>query len=526
MRFWAQIVAGVFLLLSCGKHARAEPLSDNRFLVVVGANVGLANDDPLRYAESDAERFRDLVVELGGVPSERAFLVLGSKPENLWRVLSEVRGRVAELSRMGRSSTLIFYFSGHGDGEAIHLPSTLVPLSELRRELAAIPARLQISLLDACRTGGRVKGITRGPSVQVAVGPEGPHGRVELRASSEGEAAQESEELEGAIFSHFLVSGLRGAADADNDGGVTLGELYSYTFRRTLQRSSTAHVLQHPELAADLSGAGEVVLTRPKLASAFLDVPATAGRYLIFSMPSSRVVGELSGAGASRLAVPNSRILVVRRLGDDTRVAQLDLTMGGSRSLTEGDFRPIAREQLVTRGGRLALRSLQIDESVGLEWASKRAETMALSTAVRLAYLSTFEYALEARFVAGGVNTGEVGPARIVGDARALGLAALVGVRSVWGRTTLTIALGPEIRSTWQQMQRADGLRSETRSFAEVGARTVLRFGFPVGRDMTVSGEAAFIPLLRREGRDEGKPGDTLALHTVLAGNIGFGYAF
>jgi hypothetical protein len=527
MKALAQLLFCVCTLTLYVRNANAEPLADNRFVVVVGANVGTASDDPLRYAESDAERVRDLMVELGGVPAERAFLLLGGKPEGLWRVLSEVRGRVAELSRMGRSSTVLFYFSGHGDGEALHLPSGLILLGDLRRELSAIPARLQITMLDACRTGGRLKGITRGPSVQVALGPEGPHGKVELRASSEGEAAQESEELEGAVFTHFLVSGLRGAADADADGGVTLGELYSYTFRRTLLRSGTAQVLQHPELAVDLSGAGEVVLSRPKLASATLDVPANPGRYLIFSMPSSRVVGELSGIGASRLAVPATRLLVVRRHGEDTRVAEPDLSMGGARTLGEADFRPIAREQLVTRGGRMALRSLQIEETVGFEYAPRRAETAALTTALRLSYLGALEYAVEARFVAGNVSTNTPSEAtRAVGDARAVGLSAMVGIRTVWGdRVRLSFGVGPELRVGWQRLDdRNEGKANQNNTFTELGPRTALRFGMPVGRDITVSGEAALTPLFRREHEPNGS--QSIAVHTVVAGNVGFGYAF
>jgi hypothetical protein len=518
------LLAVLFILTSYVRSTKAEPLADNRFVVVVGANVGTAADDPLRYAESDAERLRDLFVELGGVPPERAFLLLGGKPEGLWRVLSEVRGRVAELSRMGKSSTVLFYFSGHGDGEALHLPAGLILLSDLRRELAAVPARLQIRMLDACRTGGRVKGVTRGPSVQVALGPEGPHGTVELRASSEGEAAQESEELEGAIFTHFLISGLRGAADTDADGGITLNELYSYAFRRTLMRSGTAQVLQHPELAVDLSGAGEVVLTRPKLASATLDVPANPGRYLIFSMPSSRVVGELSGIGASRLAVPATRLLVVRRHGEDTRVAEPDLSMGGAKTLGEADFRPVAREQLVTRGGRMALRSLQIEETVGFEWGTQRAETAALSTALRLSYLGALEYALEARFIAGNVSIGEPKP-YYFGDARSIGMSAMIGLRTVWGdRARLSFLIGPEVRVGWQRLDDERGVANEDHSFTELGPRTSFRFGMPVGRDMTVSGEVAFAPLFRRE-RERDKP-SYIAAHAVLAGNVGFGYVF
>jgi hypothetical protein len=49
--------------------------------------------------------------------------------------------------------------------------------------------------------------------------PDESRGTVELRASSLGEAAQESAELSGAVFTHFLISGLRGGADAAGRGG-------------------------------------------------------------------------------------------------------------------------------------------------------------------------------------------------------------------------------------------------------------------------------------------------------------------
>jgi hypothetical protein len=527
MKAFAQLLCGLLILTLYVGKAKAEPLADNRFVVVVGDDVGSANDDPLRYAQSDAERFRNTLVELGGVPNDRQFLLLGEKPEALWRTLSEVRGHVTELSNMGRSSTLIFYFSGHGDGEALHLSKGLILLSDLRRELAAVRARLQITMLDACRTGGRVKGITRGPPVQVALGPQGPHGTIELRASSEGEAAQESEELKGAIFSHFINSGLRGAADADGDGGITLSELYSYTFRQTLMKSGTAQVVQHPELLVDLAGAGEVVLTRPKTASATISVPANPGRYLVFSIPSSRMVGELSGVSGPRLAVPQTQLLVVRRNGEDTRVAEVDLSMGGNKALGESDFRPIAREQLVTRGGRLSLHNFQIEEAVGLEWASRRAETAALTTTIRLTYQSALEYTLEGRFVAGGVDTRESAgdPNGYTGYARTIGFSGTVGVRAVWGdRLRLSFGIGPEIRFSWQRLDDPRGVANEDNTFTEIGPRTALRFGMPIGREITVSGEAAFTPLFRREHETDNST--TIAVHTVLAGNIGLGYAF
>ena len=120
----------------------------------------------------------------------------------------------------------------------------MLSLADLRREIASVPADLHVSILDACRGGGgRAKGVHRGPSFALAVAPDAPRGTVELRASSLGEAAQESEELAGAVFTHYVISGLRGGADTDGDGRVTLAELYSYTYRQTMLRTGTGVAL-------------------------------------------------------------------------------------------------------------------------------------------------------------------------------------------------------------------------------------------------------------------------------------------
>src|SRR5579863_5788285 len=114
--------------------ARAWAAPDHRIAVVVGANFGAPDDEPLRYAEADARRMRDLLVQLGEVRPERALLVLGGGPAQLMGALNEARGRAAELSGAGQDVTLVFYFSGHGDEDSLHLPRGNLPLADLRRE--------------------------------------------------------------------------------------------------------------------------------------------------------------------------------------------------------------------------------------------------------------------------------------------------------------------------------------------------------------------------------------------------------
>jgi len=88
----------------------------------------------------------------------------------------------------------------------------------------------------------------------------------------------------------------------------------------------------------------------------------------------------------------------------------------------------------------------------------------------------------------------------------------------------LSFGIGPEIRFSWQHLDDPYGVANEDNSFTEIGPRTALRFGMPVGRDITLSGEAAFTPLFRRE--HETDRSTTIAVHTVLAANVGLGYSF
>ncbi|HEX3759440.1 MAG TPA: hypothetical protein VHW23_12075, partial [Kofleriaceae bacterium] len=57
-----RIALAVAALVVASGAARAE----QRYALVIGANPGWSQDRPLRYAENDAERIRDVLVSLGG----------------------------------------------------------------------------------------------------------------------------------------------------------------------------------------------------------------------------------------------------------------------------------------------------------------------------------------------------------------------------------------------------------------------------------------------------------------------------
>ncbi|MBI4254682.1 MAG: caspase family protein, partial [Candidatus Rokubacteria bacterium] len=65
------------------------------------------------------------------------------------------------------------------------------------------------------------------------------------------------------IFTYYLVQGLRGAADANRDGIVSLQELYAYLEREVGRKSRAVGGNQHPVMKGELEGALPLVPVKP-----------------------------------------------------------------------------------------------------------------------------------------------------------------------------------------------------------------------------------------------------------------------
>ena len=533
-------ILGVILggMLALVGPAAAAPHHDT-VAVIVGANLGTADDEPLRYAESDARRIRELLIELGGVRPERAILVERGTPDQVVQAINQAMGRAAEMVAAGSEVAFLFYYSGHGDDQALHLSRGTVSLAELRQLVARVPASVRVSILDACRTGGHRKGTRRGPSFGLAVAPDSPHGTVVLRAASVGEAAQESEELGSAVFTHFLVSGLRGAADSDGDGQVTLAELYGYAYRKTLLRTGLGAAAQHPSLELELAGAGELVLSRLAKASGFVELPAGADRYLVFSQPGDTVLGEVGGDGG-QLALPAGHFLVIRRTGGSAAIALIDLSLGGRRRLRPSEFRPVAPEELVARGGMIELRRWRIEPQLGVELAPGGIEDVAVRAGALLGYsLGRFnlhvdplglvngrlELDLEAAYVSGSISG-----AGLRGRQHTITGGPSLAIKFFPRLATLALMLGVELRYSWERLEYNVILQSTGPStqFFSVGPRAGLRLTLPLGHHLTASVTATVAALLRSVDAAHDTRGFQvqLSVHPVVFFTAGLGYQF
>lgn len=334
----------------CAVAYAAEPA---RILLAIGQNVGSSSDEALRYAERDAERFAEVFTTLGEVAPERAYVVNAATSERVRGVIAEIRGRASEL----RDVILLVYVSSHADSVGFHLADGHLPFAELRSLLSTVPARLRVVVTDACTSGAMIRnrgGRSIKPFALDLEEGQRIEGEVYITSTGPNESAQEWEALGGGLFTHHLLSGLRGAADRDGDGRVSLFEAHSYVYDQTLSASIQARAgLQHPSHDIDLHGKGDVMLTRTTmLGSGLLFTSGAAGRYIVTTALGGDLVAEINKTEVRdvRLALPAGRYLVRKPEGAFVRVGEAVVLPNTLASVRDRDMERVPYTEVARRG--------------------------------------------------------------------------------------------------------------------------------------------------------------------------------
>jgi len=283
---WSAVLAGAAGAGSdalAGPGERGDHDSLRRFALIASSNDGGQGRLPLRFADSDARAMADVLEHLGGLRQEDMVVLTGARRGSFFASFERVRAAMRQAGGPGRRE-LFIYYSGHSDEEGLLLAGERVSYRELRQWIDATDADVRIAILDSCASGAliRLRGGTRRPPFLRDVSTDA-RGHAFLTASSADEAAQESDRIGAAFFTHYLVSGLRGAADITHDGLVTLAEAYQFAYHETLQHTArTSAGAQHPAYDMELAGIGDLVLTdlRSSSASLVLD-ERVAGRVYV-----------------------------------------------------------------------------------------------------------------------------------------------------------------------------------------------------------------------------------------------------
>jgi hypothetical protein len=347
--------------LTAGPATEPPALPPAAYALIVGSNAGGPGQKPLRYAESDAQRMAEVLVTLGGYDATRVTRLLAPSAGELAAEIDRLSAALQAHARAGEPSRFFFYYSGHARADALNIGNAEVALRDLRARLLELPASLSIVVLDACQSGAfaRTKGATPATDFSFnSVEKLSTQGIAVIASSSGEELSQESDELQSSHFTHHWLVALRGAGDANHDGAVTLAEAYEYAYGRTLATTSTTTIgEQHVTLEMDLTGHGEVALTRPLEARARLVVPkGVKARVLLQHLPSYSVAAELDKTSADelRLALPAGRYQATVRLPNQVLRCTYQLADGLATELSFDRCKRVELEVASAKGGGAA----------------------------------------------------------------------------------------------------------------------------------------------------------------------------
>jgi Flp pilus assembly protein TadD len=206
------------------------------------------------YAGADARSIADALVDSARLAKTDVLLLTDAEASHQ-KILRAVHEWIPR--RASPDALVYVYYAGLGtivpsSGEAALIPwdgnpeqaDRLIPVKALYDALSAARVRQTILLLDTCfiAGGGRCPSLRPNQARSGAVLPLGiipDNGVIAFVASSGKEASLEFPRVKHGLFTHYLVNGLYGEADRDENGRLTLGELVQFTREQVTETAWT-----------------------------------------------------------------------------------------------------------------------------------------------------------------------------------------------------------------------------------------------------------------------------------------------
>ncbi len=241
------------------KAAQAREGRPTLWLLSVGISDYEDRRLELRYADVDAQ---EIAKAFGQSVHQRIYAdvhtrVLTNDGVTRESVLQEMQ---SFLGQAGPEDVVAIFMAGHGvrdgaTGTYYFLPYSATPenlvttglrMSDFNEVILVLRQNVGrvVLLLDTCYSGAFEIDKRAVPSaVDLARDISAAEGLYVLAAAKPGEQSQEDSELEQGVFTYALLEGLRGAADSNSDGLLSLADLFGYV-ARTVPRLTEGR--QHP----------------------------------------------------------------------------------------------------------------------------------------------------------------------------------------------------------------------------------------------------------------------------------------
>lgn len=242
----------------------------NAYAILIGIESYRNKLPKAEYAAHDAAVMNDYLTRVMGYQEENVVLLLNDRAAK-----SDIEKYFERWlpNRVEKDASVFVYFSGHGapnpktgdaylvpyDGDPAFVDETGYGLKRLYGQLAKLPAKDVVVMLDSCFSGagGRsVIGKGMRPMVLTMENQFLAGGKTVVLAASSGAQVSSTYDQKGhGLLTYYFLKGLQGAADKNKDGGIDLAEVFDYlkpqverTARRDFNNEQTPQLLGSPEL--------------------------------------------------------------------------------------------------------------------------------------------------------------------------------------------------------------------------------------------------------------------------------------
>ena len=215
-----------------------------RYAILIGS--GRFDREPnlsqLKCPENDVDGMREILAAAEFGAFGKTFVFKDAENHAVLRCIDEV------LADATRDDQVLIYYSGHGETdlpgrlylttantEVRRLVSTSIPVETLRLFIENSSCRKIILILDCCYGGAVGRSFSRGSVDEKLKELARGSGVYILTASTASQTAQEREGDDYGLLTKHIISGIkRGEADVNDDGFVSMDDLYSYVFAKVM----------------------------------------------------------------------------------------------------------------------------------------------------------------------------------------------------------------------------------------------------------------------------------------------------
>jgi hypothetical protein len=224
----------------------------------------------LKKCDTDAEYVLSSFQDIKQLNADASHMVLiNSSTKARLPMRGIVLAHLKELAAAAEpNDRILFYFSGHGhrfsniednylvpyDVYSDSDPNAMISMNQVREILNSSEAKQKMIVLDACMSGptglGSKNQAAKYSDKFFADTLANTKGFAIISSSAADEKSyMESPNPKLSLFTHYLVSGLRGAVDAlDKEKILTVGSLHGYVTAEVKRRAHTYKVTQTPSL--------------------------------------------------------------------------------------------------------------------------------------------------------------------------------------------------------------------------------------------------------------------------------------